>query len=113
MKRPSASTSYSASTSTHTITITSANGMAKVHPRVQHVKAGDEIVFEVDGFDEGSLFFFVPSLFDRLHASIPGNALTVQPARKGAYPYFAVVISRERNEELVAEGNSMPVFVME
>lgn len=97
--------------SPHVINIREVNGGAKVHPPVQRVREGDVVEFRMDDFDEGFIFFFAAELFGTQMVELPTEPLTVQSARRGAYPYSPVVTRRAK--DLVAEGNSMPVFVME
>lgn len=66
-------------------------------------------VFKVDETADGQTFIAM--------SCDEGETLEVQPARKGAYPYFVLVrgyvAESDSVEEMVAEGNSMPVFVMD
>ncbi len=104
-------------TTTYTVTIEKVNSAAKVRPPIQRVKPGDMVEFELIGFNEGDVFFFVRDLFGRLHVGLPTAPLEVQNAPKGVYPYLPVVRRRlddgRIEGEVVAEGNSMPVFVMD
>lgn len=95
----------------HVIRIQEVNGGAKVHPPVQRVRAGDVVEFKLDDFDQGFIFFFVADLFGTQMIELPTDPLRVQSAPRGAYPYSPVVTLRAK--DVVAEGNSMPVFVME
>lgn len=96
----------------HVITIKKTVRGAKVTPPIQRLQPGDTVTFKAPGFEDGWIFFFDKALFGERHVTLATGPLAPQQnAPKGAYPYSPVV--RRNGKDMVAEGNSTPVFVME